>query len=167
MNREKFYYWTLGGLILLNICLMGALWLGPKFAGPPGGPHHRGPGPKGLKHFAERELNLDAEQARQVDKLAIEHHRQMKNLMYEQRKVLAKYFESLSEETLENAKLLERAGQIEQEKIQITYQHFQDIKSILREDQKAAFPRVMDEAMNKLLLPPRLGDRPPPPPRRH
>jgi protein CpxP len=68
--------------------------------------------------------------------------------------LLLPYFQSLSISTIQvdEEMVLNEIQQLEKEKIQVTHQHFQDLKSILTSEQIPHFEVFTQEFINHVLL---------------
>lgn len=107
-------------------------------------------------------LQLSEDQTRQFNVMKKAHHQEMIRVDREMRSTYETYFYLLSDtgnipekDSLENV-----LGKKQKEKIQITYQHFNDLKSICTPEQKEKFNELIPLLMHvinpqKNLLPPR------------
>jgi hypothetical protein len=156
MSKVKLYKYLCLGLLLLNIGLVSFFILTNG-----GRPAER----KIFKNQAAVILNLDEEQQSLFSELAKEHGDKMRSLEREQAEVIKQHFANLIN-GISNAELPPRALTIEKEKIDITNQHFKDIRSLLGPEQKDKFPDFMKAALKNILS---AGDnkREGRPPRRH
>lgn len=139
----KFATWS---LILLNVTLIAFfLMTRPPAAQPRGG------------QFLDRAIELlhleDAQQTTFVA-AARQHSEQMNALNQQQQNLLRDYLESLTDTTLasNNTATLNEVISRERHKIEITYRHFQEIKSMLNPSQLPYFEVFMKEASEALLL---------------
>lgn len=153
MTSIKFYKYAAGLLVLLNLSLIGFFLLTrpkpPGFLPPPHPGQH--------KHFQNRAvdiLRLDREQHHAFLASADQHRQQMRTLNQQQRDLLKPYFYSLvdTEQALDKERILEETQLLDRKKIEATYEHFDKIKSILREDQKPDFEAFMNQAIGRILL---------------
>ncbi|MGB3465409.1 MAG: hypothetical protein WBA74_09065 [Cyclobacteriaceae bacterium] len=100
-------------------------------------------------------LELSEDQKAKYQLMAGQHGEQMRKLDSDYRALLKAYFETLddksvaSDENIKNELL-----KIEAEKLQYTYTHFEELKSILSEPQKAHFKLIIRDILIALI-----GDR--------
>jgi len=137
MRKETFYIIVIALLIALNL-----LQLGNHFF------DNRPPEDKPPIHLRQRvvnQLNLNKEQEQQFFDLVKNHITEMRSLLKNQHKLSKAYFQQPTDT------LLQRLSRFESKKIQITEQHFSDIKSILNEEQYADFEKFKTKALNNLL----------------
>jgi len=157
MKEVQFYKYAAGALLLLNLTILAFFLLN---APPP----PRQPGDK-AQNFLSRAteiLQLDKEQRISFEQFAKKHKQQMDSLAREQNALLKPYFQSIvapSEHTSSPA-ILDQVLLLEQEKISTTLHHFQDIKSMLNEDQQVDFEHFMNQALELILLKSGQGNRP-------
>ena len=146
MNELKFYKYAAGGLLLLNLMMIAFFFLTPPT------PPHLQQGKNFLK-TATGILGLDEEQSTIFSQSAKNHRQQMEALNRQQHDLLKPYFNSLihSNESTHSDSLLQQTLELERQKIEYTFQHFQEIKSILNEDQHTGFEHFMRRALNVIL----------------
>lgn len=143
-------------LIILNAVLLSVLFIGNgKKAHPP----HPGPD---FKEILIQDLGFTRKQADSFRELAQGHHQQMMGINREHNRLIHEYFGSLANGKDNNPGLMEKIKNTEQSKIELTYQHFEDIKGLCTTDQLKDFPVVLNKAVD-ILLP---GAKKRPPPRR-
>ena len=155
MNQLPFYKYAAGAMMLLNMALVVFFLLTKP--DPPRGDVGRNFRPKAMEI-----LQLDTSQQTTFVQLAERHNQQMKALSEQQRVHLKSYFGSLLDSTKvsDTAVLIQEIPQREREKVEITYQHFQEVRSLLTEEQLPYFEQFVSQALNILLL-----DAEPRPPR--
>lgn len=147
MSQIKFYKYTVWGLLGLNIGVLAFFLLSnPR------------PRPQALRQNSRSEiiemLHLNDQQAVKLNELADEHKQKMKEISDRQAQLLSPYFESLvySDESIEKDSILHVYQQSEREKIEETYQHFHEIKALLKEDQLPDFKKFMTRTTGRLLF---------------
>lgn len=141
MKQIQFYKYAIAGLVLLNLALIGFFILSKPL---PPQPLH---GDFGIQ--APRILHLNAEQRKAFRFSADSHHRKMQALSLRQKELLAHYFQQIVDSSqTDNALLLQKAEQLEREKIEITYQHFEEVKSILKPEQLPYFKEFMQAVLD-------------------
>jgi len=109
-------------------------------------------------------LDLDSQQTAAFEKMAETHSQKMRSINRQQQQLLPPYFKSLtdSSKNVDKTAILNQFQQLGKQKIEVTYQHFQDIKLILNENQLSHFERLMGRFADNLLLGKK---RNPPPPK--
>lgn len=147
MKREQAYYrYATYFLLLLNLAVLGTWWW---TAGPPQSQAAR------IQH-AINVLKLDPNQATVFRQSVERHVTGMQDLRTTQQQHLEVYFAGLTQpETLneqDRAALLEQLQTLERKKIEQTYQHFVEIKALLKPEQEEAFKRFVDHVLRKVLL---------------
>jgi hypothetical protein len=140
MDQLKFYKYTIGGLLLLNIAMIAFfIFTKPK--------HEPRPPRESIDLQAElvRILDLSSEQKNTFKSLADDHNLTIKSINEGQQRLLPSYFETLTMPSYQVNKdsLLTQYQQLERQKMEVTYQHFQDIKSLLSEKQLPQFKEFM------------------------
>ncbi len=158
MSQIKFFKTLTIVLVLLNITVIAFFFLrhhGPRHHHFP--PHHGRP----LFEIIERKLNLNGKQRQQFKIMRESHHEQMMALDRKRDELLKKYFESIGNGQTSGNNLIGEIINIEKERIDITYKHFEDIKALCKEEQLKDFPEVLDIAIEHLLSSNKKG--PPPP----
>ena len=146
MSKLSFYKITSIVLFILNIALILYLFFKPPFS-------QRGWNPN--DHPAKREMNLTAEQNEQFLSSANKHKIKIKELNSNLHKVLNGYFEPLkamnNPVSATQDSLLAQIQMLEREKLDITYKHFEEIKSFLKPEQLNAYNQFISKALMKIL----------------
>lgn len=141
MSKLKVYQIATAGLLLLNVILLAFIIFAPK-------PDGNGPPLRVMDHFG-----FDTAQDEQFLALADAHKAQIKAANDQQAELLQQYFLQLtSDEATNPGPLPPGIGTLEREKINSTYEHFLDIKKMLRPEQQAAFPSFVEAALDRILL---------------
>ena len=155
MKQLKLYKLSTWILLILNLCIVGWVFL-KKNSGPPRGP-------KDGKKQAIDILKLDQQQNDAFLRLASQHMNQMKDLDAQQRTLLYVYFKNVfdTDKVSNSDSLLNNVQHVEMQKIESTFQHFKDIKSLLSTDQHAHFEEFMEHALEMILS--KRKKNPPPP----
>lgn len=145
-------------LVLLNLVLIFLLVVKPA-----------GPGMKGRNVTMEKiisdKLNFDEAQRLLFVASAKSHNEEMMKLNHQQMKAMNEYFSLLKSEQIDEdqkATAFENLKEIEGKKVSITYNHFEELKSICKEDQLSEFDEVVNQVIPMLLG---SGKNIPPPPR--
>ena len=153
MSQLKFYKTAAIGFFILNIVFLSFFFFTrPK---PHGG---RGWGKNDAQHI----LHLDAEQNEVFLKLAEQHIEEMKKLKLQQKELLEEYFKPLlaDEQFSSRDTALLEVQLVEQRKVESTYQHFEDVKAMLKPEQEVYFKEFVKGALGRILL--KKGNQPPP-----
>lgn len=148
MRKDVFFKYALIALVALNLTLV-ALFLFNK----PNHPPRHGPPPGGGLERAIVSLGLDKEQTILFKNLAHEHHRKFIEIQISQQQIIQQYFNlPRDSSTSELSKqILNEITQLEIESVELSYNHFEDVKELLREDQLANFDRFKEHVLTRLL----------------
>ena len=161
MKEIKFYKYAVLLLVLINLSIVGFLFFTrPEFHQRPPKHEHKAR----FKNVAMDMLALDQQQRMQFELSAKTHHHKMDSLSNLQRKLLKPYFQSLANVPVKSSNkksALNEIQRLEGEKIDVTYAHFQEVKSFLKDGQEEGYNRFVDEAVKILLFEPK--KKPPPP----
>lgn len=147
---NKNWLWVIGGLLLLNITLLGFIWVKK--------PNHEPP------PFLEEKLNLTEDQKEQFERLKAEHMDGMKELESDINRLRDKLYEDFSDEKLSDSevkKISQELGELRAKGDFLTYQHFQDVLAICNSDQQEKFGELVTEIVRGMNGPraPREGNR--------
>lgn len=153
MKQLQFYKYATWALLLLNLSMVAFFFL--TAPPPPKGEEFDRKGPIDI-------VKMDEQQNESFLQLAEQHKKQMVDLNDDQRKLLKPYFNSLINPAIiiNSDSLLNQVQLLEQRKIESTYQHFQEVKSMLRPEQQSDFKEFMNRALERILLE---QNNPPPP----
>lgn len=134
MRKEKLLWILIIVLILVNGATIFFMLSGRRPA----------PGDKFDRTITEV-LQLNQGQIRQFNIMKREHHQEMIRVDREMQSTYEKYFYLLSDtgNILEKDSLETVLGNNQKEKIQITYQHFNELKSICTSEQKEKFKELI------------------------
>lgn len=144
MDKFTFYRNATFGLLAINLVLL-ALHILPFISGPPNGPGDR-------MMRAVDQLELDEEQQERFNTSVEVHKARMTRINHEQREILQKYFSGLTtDETNTSPKLPPKYLAINEEKVTTTYQHFLDVKNILRPEQQQLYQNWVNETTRRIL----------------
>lgn len=158
MKQLPFFKYAAGILALLNIAMLAFFFL-TKPTGPPP-MKERG---ESFHHRAIDLLDLNPEQQTAFKDLAGQHSQLMRSVNRQQSELLAPYFEAIidtSKMSASNA-IMDTILQLERNKIEATFHHFQEVKSLLNESQMADFELFVSESL-KVILPNGKNNSPPP-----
>ncbi|MFT4856586.1 MAG: protein CpxP [Algoriphagus sp.] len=133
-------------MVLINVVLIGFMIVGPKM--PPRGKQDD------LKEIISEKLNLNEEQRASYFQLAKSHNEAMSQVNQKQKPMIREYFNYLKLEAKDPAmqdSLLELINQLDQDKLTLTYSHFEELKKICDPDQVVIFEKIMDEIFQVLV----------------
>ncbi|MFS4447337.1 hypothetical protein [Maribacter sp. 2307UL18-2] len=136
MRRETLYKIAIGVLLTVNIAQVSYLFLTKKPAN-----HTK----EHSKPNAIEILRLSEDQNIRFKAFSKQHHEAMVLLQEEQKKCVRDYF------TRPSQALLDCVKDIEAKKIQITKKHFDDMKSVLKEEQLPYYEEFKDKALRYIL----------------
>lgn len=110
-------------------------------------------------------MELDESQNAQFEALVSIHKKDMESLNQLQKELLESYFKNVydAENSPMNDYQLDKLQAIEGQKIESTYRHFEDIKTMLRTEQMDGFTQFMKGAMRHILMDSKLEKEPRPP----
>ncbi len=140
MKKETLYVWIIAFLVLVNAVQLGAILLKPKPTAPPMHPPYAD-----FKEKAIETLHLDEEQAKLFAKSAAKHRDEINKLNRKEKRMVAHYFQEPSSSGLEAIEA------IQSEKIKVTQNHFEEIESMLNEQQLPDFETFKNEAIKRIL----------------
>lgn len=147
MKSQAFYRSATWALLFLNVSLI-AVFLFSR----PGPPVNRAD--YGFLDQAIAILDLDDDQRKIFLGEARRHSRALEEIDRQQSDLLKPYFFQLTStaENVDEAAILDQVQALERRKINVTYQHFQKVKEILKEEQAAYFEDFMSKALDIILL---------------
>lgn len=146
MTQFKFYKYATYGLVALNLSMLAFFIF------------NRGH----VSHRAIDSLKLDEAQHVLFLQSVRKHQQTIEPINEQQQQLLETYFKTLINSNQQiNEAQLEQVSKLERLKIEATYLHFKEVKSILREDQYDNFESFMNRLLTKVL--PRTKKMPPQP----
>ena len=145
MNKIKFLKIAVGSLLLINLGLIGFLFLGPHHP-----PHHS------PKAFIIEKLHLDKEQTLQFEVLIDEHRSKRKEMHQEILYLKNELYKTLTAEgkIAEQEVLINELGKVQEASEKINLAHFSALKKICRPEQLKNFDALMEE-LGELMKPPK------------
>lgn len=155
MKKDSFLKVVILLLLLLNAGILIYLWL----------PHdNRLPGdrPARPERIIIDRLKLDEQQRDQFRQLRDEHHKRMLQIQYETANLHDSLFHLLQQSPVDTAmkyRLLQEIAQNQIQKEEVTFQHFEKLRDILRPEQKKLFDDFVADLSKQIL---RSGEGPPP-----
>jgi len=159
--QQKWLKWTVAVLIASNLAILSLLLFRPK---PPWPPHKHGK----PEDFIIKELELNEDQIEEYELLIDVHRAFMDDLVHQRLERKANYFKGLGTEDSEKAEAELRAIlDIQRQQEELTYKHFEKLRSILSPTQQEKFDGIISkviDGMMKLPPPPGSPGAPPPPP---
>lgn len=139
MKKETLFLWIIAVLVLVNALQVGAFLIKPKPPRP--SEHHH----QDFRERAVEILNLTKKQKEQFFTLAEKHSAEIHKLNQDANSLSAAYFDNPTEEGL-NSIL-----SIQSKKIELTEDHFIEIKSILTKEQLPKYEKFKKEAIQIIL----------------
>ncbi|MFT6205909.1 MAG: hypothetical protein ACI9V1_001380 [Spirosomataceae bacterium] len=142
---NKNWFWVIGGLLLLNISLLGFIWIKKPNRQPP--------------PFLEEKLNFSVQQKQQFEELKAEHRSSMESIKNEIDALKEEMYAGFPEQTLSKNTLEALAAKIGAKKTEselLTFNHFQELQKICDAEQRKLLGEVINEIVNGI-------DRPMPP----
>lgn len=155
MKQLQFYKYATFALLAINLSIIGFLFFTH------GRPPHPGEGENLFMRAAEM-MKLDPQQNEQFQEFAGAHAQKMRSINERQRDLLRPYFQSLIDPSLaiDSSAVLAEVQKLEAEKVEATYQHFAEVKAMLKPEQQPYFEEFMHQALRMILLEP--NNAPPP-----
>lgn len=153
MKQLKFYKWATWGLLALNLLMLSFFFITR------GGEHGR----HGLSNRAIDLLKLNEEQHTQFLASVKRHDQVMTSINLAQSNLLKPYFAQLTtpNPNINLAAILEKIQVLEKQKIASTYQHFEEVRNTLTEEQLPDFKLFMDNILKKLIATEKKNPHPP------
>lgn len=153
MNRAQLYKWSTIFLLLVNLGML-TFFFATKPAHPTEGR---------FRKTVKEELNLNSSQEKLFLKSAEKHEESISTLNNQQKELWIAYFNTLK--TTANYKekdsILTELQQIELQKIKVTYQHFEEVKSFLNQNQMEGFEIFLDRILERITKKEKNMPRPP------
>jgi hypothetical protein len=141
MNKLNIYKWSTWGLLLLNIAMITGFFLTR--------PQHPKDAP--LQQSAKAEMNLTDDQNKLFLQSVEKHRAQTRQLDDAQMQLLQLYFSTLtSNEATNRDSLIIQFQDIEKQKITGTYEHFSEIKSMLKPEQYNSYNAFLQKALGRI-----------------
>lgn len=166
MKKNLLLYILLGFLVIMN-----GFFLFKHF----GTSDNNGPQRPGPANFIAKQLEFDAEQLQQFEKIDTAHREKMNVILDEIKASKDALFDKLSDESIDDSEIEAIAMQIankEKAKEIQTFRFFKSVSEICDESQKARFKRIIKDGLRRQGPPGRNGppgrpgdERRPPPPR--
>lgn len=147
--NSKTYRIGFFALLLINIVLVLVFTLRPK-------PHGQ---PNGTRDEVSSKLGFSEEQKAKFAVMVQDHRDKMGELRKEEQELIKKYFNYLSsqDQSDQQEELAEEIKVVQGKKLKVTYDHFQQVRTICEEHQLAGFEQLMDKMLRVLI-----GEKGPP-----
>jgi hypothetical protein len=157
-KKQKTYLWLIVIIAVLNLVILSVLWSGrPRFMSPRGGINDDEP----REGFVPGNLNLSADQKTIFDKYSGEYF----NLRDSIKQLIAGKKKEIFEEAFKNdsdtskaAKLSKEIGVLNCEMENNLYKHYSNIKTILSDEQRQIFQKIITPQFNAKPELPRFQD---------
>lgn len=140
MKKETLYIWIIAVLFLVNAAQLGVFLIKPKPPMPPRNEQHQG-----FRERAVELLNLSEIQREQFYKLSEKHAAEIEALNKKEKTLTTEYFDNPTELGLQ------AILKIQSQKIKVTQEHFNEIKSIITKSQKSDFEKFKKEAIQHII----------------
>lgn len=106
----------------------------------------------GFKFEVMKTLHFDEEQSAVYDEMTKRHHEAMVQVEEQRSQLLAAYFNSLLNDVeVDTTTFYAELESLEKQRISITYNHFEEIKSLCSEDQLDDYKKIVSKAVKRLL----------------
>jgi protein CpxP len=156
MKRETLLTLAVLALLVINTGTLLYVFTSNKKQGPPFG------NPRVDRLIIEG-LQLNENQIGQFDELKHDHRSRINEVEREERKLQKVYFELLQQSQPDHQvadSISGLLGSIQEKKLEITFDHFSDLKGICTDEQKVLFDSLIGDISRALMMPPK---RPPHP----
>ena len=141
MNQLKFFKTGFYILLGLNIAWMFFFIVSPKPPTPRGG--------FTLKSRIIEQLKLDEGQQKKYLAMTVDHHEAMVASSQSIQKLTRAYFKTLVKaDSLEKMSIFREIEREQMQRLKLTYEHFEEIKSLCSEKQLKEFPGVVSHGVN-------------------
>jgi Spy/CpxP family protein refolding chaperone len=154
-SQLKFWKWAVVLLAVLNICLLGSIWL--KQNGQATDEMRRPPNGEKAADFLIEQLKFSPQQLTAFEKLKEGHHHSIDSLREFSKEVHRLFFDNLKAENQDTAKVNELAKAIANNQTQIelvTFNHFKQVRKLCDEKQKVKFDEIIQEVLKRMARPP-------------
>ncbi len=147
MRQLQLYKYSTWALLCLNIFVLLFFFA---FKKPPPPPHDS----FGFRRKVPKILHLASDQKALFIESATNHNQNMRRINKKQKELIQPYFQSLVDSTIhiDKEQVLDQIQLLEREKVSTTFEHFQEVKSILTPEQQGHYKRFVEHALETLLL---------------
>jgi periplasmic protein CpxP/Spy len=158
MKKFNWLAVLVAGLVLLNIGLLGTVWLKKK----PEAVSEKFPPKHDARDLLISELELDSMQVKSFDSLRKDHFNEIRGYRDAMRDLKDDLFQAISKPDGSQDSIAAEIGKL-QSKIELaTFNHFAALRNICNEDQKEKFDEVIHDVLRSMGRPQGHGDGPPP-----
>lgn len=157
MKKEMFYRVVIIILLLLNLGTLGFLWVSNNREHTQERGHRPPPRPDGI---IINRLQLDEQQQEQFFAFRDEHHEQMVAIQRESSRLHKDLFALLQQpdaDTTIKDSLLAHIQVLNLRKEEVTFHHFQQLRSILKPGQLGKFDELVEDISQRIMGPHRTG----------
>jgi protein CpxP len=154
-SQLKFWKWAVLLLVVLNICLLGSIWL--KQNGQSPNEMHRPPNGEKAADFLIEQLKFSKQQLTAFEKLKEIHHHAIDSLHEAGKEIHHLFFDHLKNEKQDTAQVSELAKAIAHNQTQIelvTFNHFKEVRNLCDDKQKVKFDEIIQEVLKRMARPP-------------
>ncbi len=154
-SQLKFWKWAVVLLAVLNICLLGSIWL--KQNGQAPNEMHHPPNGEKAADFLIEQLKFSSQQLVEFEKLKEAHHHAVDSLREEGKEIHHLFFDNLKVKRQDTSKVNGLAKSIANNQTQIelvTFNHFKKVRSLCDEKQKVKFDEIIQEVLKRMARPP-------------
>jgi periplasmic protein CpxP/Spy len=151
MNKSRIWLIIVVLLLLANTAVLAMLWMKKPPSPPPGG---------SAKDFLVSELKLSSEQQKQFDALRESHQKNIRVIMEGMKDLKDALAEKISAEKTDTAwldALTKAISEKERQRDLATFYHFRSFRSILSDEQKQKFDKILKQVLRMMT-----GPQPPP-----
>ncbi len=130
-------------MLAINIALISFIALSPSKT-----QHER---KRGMKDHIGSQLGLSDEQKATFEQMVKNHRLRIRDIELQERALIGTYFKNLTvEEPISSDSVLAEINTLKKQRIQITYQHLEDLKSLCNEEQLEKFDTVLQRIIPML-----------------
>lgn len=108
----------------------------------------RRPHPDRLKNRLIHDLKLDETQERAYSDMVEDHRAAMQNLRRQEEKIRTQLYAQPGNDSTDRQPFYDSLGRFRAERERVTFEHFSELRSILRPEQAEVFDRIIGEAVN-------------------
>lgn len=108
----------------------------------------KGPHPDRLKNRMIHDLSLDKTQEQAYSDMVERHRAAMRDIRRQEEETRRVLYAHPGDSTLDRSPDLHRLGRLREQRERITFDHFMELRAILRPGQQAVFDEIIGEAVN-------------------
>lgn len=106
------------------------------------------PHPDRLKDRMIHDLNLDEAQQQAYGDMVERHRAAMRDIRRQEEETRTRLYTNPGDSTLDRTAHLRHLGLLREQRERVTFDHFMELRGILRTDQQPAFDEIIGEAVN-------------------